>query len=168
MIIHGESFLGTSGAAGNLIWENTGLKMGRRGRGTVMTTSKNPRRRTVGPVKLRGAAVLVAVLLLGLSSAVAQEYRGTAEQQSACMSDVFRLCSSEIPDVGRIVACLKREKPRLSDGCRSVFGGASTRYAAHHRGKRHQRLGSEPRQSGQYSRYGYQTYQGYQQYQSWY
>src|SRR5437588_8536857 len=122
----------------------------------------------VAATKLCGAIALLAVTLLGASSASAQEYRGTAEQQSACMSDVFRLCSSEIPDVGRIVACLKREKPRLSDGCRSVFGGASTRYAANHRGKRHQRLGSEQRQSGQYSRYGYQTYQGYQQYQNGY
>ena len=87
----------------------------------------------VGAMKLRGAIVLLAVALLGASSASAQEYRGTSDQQSACMSDVFRLCSGEIPDVGRIVACLKRERPRLSDGCRSVFGGASTRVAANHR-----------------------------------
>src|ERR1700732_35902 len=128
----------------------------------------------VAPAKLRGAIVLVAVSLLGASSASAQEYRGTAEQQSACMSDVFRLCSGEIPDVGRIVACLKREKPRLSDGCRSVFGGASTRMAANHRARRHNRVGAEQNQSGRYSQYGYQNnqnyynYQGYQGYQSWY
>ena len=116
----------------------------------------------VGRAKLRGAIALVAVSLLGAGSASAQDYRGTAEQQSACMSDVFRLCSGESPDVTRIVACLKRERPRLSDGCRSVFGGASTRVAANHRARHRRHLGSEQYQSGYYSRYGYQNYQGYQ------
>src|SRR5436309_10767348 len=95
----------------------------------------------IGTAKLRGAVVLLGVSLLGASSASAQDYRGTADQQSACMSDVFRLCSSDIPDVSRIVACLKRERPRLSDGCRSAFGGASTRVASH-RARRHQRFSS--------------------------
>ena len=116
----------------------------------------------VGRAKLRGAIALVAVSLLGAGSASAQDYRGTAEQQSACMSDVFRLCSGEIPDVTRIVACLKRERPRLSDGCRSVFGGVSTRVAANHRARHRRHLGSEQYRSGYYSRYGYQNYQGYQ------
>jgi len=116
----------------------------------------------VGPAKFRGAIVLVAVSLLGASSASAQDYRGTSDQQSACMSDVFRLCSGEIPDAGRIVACLKRERPRLSDGCRAVFGGASTRVAANHRARHHRQLGPEQYQSGHYSQYGYQNYQGYQ------
>ena len=119
----------------------------------------------VGAMKLRGAIVLLAVALLGASSASAQEYRGTSDQQSACMSDVFRLCSGEIPDVTRIVACLKRERPRLSDGCRAVFGGASTRVAANHRARRHRQLSSEQYQSNQYSRYGYQNYQNYQGYE---
>lgn len=121
----------------------------------------------VGLAKFRGAIVLVAVSLLGASSASAQDYRGTSDQQSACMSDVFRLCSGEIPDVGRIVACLKRERPRLSDGCRAVFGGASTRVAANHRARHHRHLGPEQYQSDHYSRYGYQDYQGYQGYQGY-
>jgi len=113
--------------------------------------------------KLQGAIVLVAAALLGASNGSAQEYRGTADQQQACMGDVFRLCSSEIPDVGRIVACLKHERPRLSDGCRAVFGGASTRVASR-RSRHHPRVGSEY-DSNRYSHYGYQ---GYQHYQSWY
>jgi hypothetical protein len=69
------------------------------------------------------AAVLV-FLLTGMGGALAQEsgeYRGTASQQAACTPDVFRLCSAEIPWVERIVACLKRERPRLSEGCHAVF-----------------------------------------------
>jgi hypothetical protein len=55
------------------------------------------------------------------NTAVAQEYRGTWEQQRACTSDVWRLCGAQIPDVDRIVACLRRNTPQLSDRCRAVF-----------------------------------------------
>ncbi|PWE76606.1 hypothetical protein XF30_07265 [Bradyrhizobium sp. SUTN9-2] len=55
------------------------------------------------------------------SAASAQEYRGTMEQQMACTPDVWRLCSDQIPDVNRIVACLQQNTPQLSSGCRAVF-----------------------------------------------
>jgi hypothetical protein len=42
-------------------------------------------------------------------------------QQDACRPDVFRLCSSSIPDVGEIVACLRGNEPRLSETCRQVM-----------------------------------------------
>ncbi|XIA66586.1 hypothetical protein ACFIOY_11835 [Bradyrhizobium sp. TZ2] len=50
-----------------------------------------------------------------------QEYRGTWEQQMACTPDVWRLCSDQIPDVSRIVACLRQNTPQLSNNCRAVF-----------------------------------------------
>ena len=50
----------------------------------------------------------------------AGEYCGTWEQQMACTPDVWRLCSGQIPDVDRIVACLRQNTPQLSDGCRGV------------------------------------------------
>jgi hypothetical protein len=69
--------------------------------------------------------VLTLVLPLGsavmLSAARAEEYRGTWEQQMACTGDVWRLCSDQIPDVNRIVACLQQNTPNLSSGCRAVF-----------------------------------------------
>lgn len=43
------------------------------------------------------------------SSAFSQEYRGTWEQQRACTPDVWRICGAQIPDVERIVACLRRK-----------------------------------------------------------
>ena len=55
------------------------------------------------------------------SAASAEEYRGTWEQQMACTPDVWRLCSSQIPDENRIVACLQQNIPQLSSGCRAVF-----------------------------------------------
>lgn len=55
------------------------------------------------------------------STAFSQEYRGTWEQQRACTPDVWRFCGAQVPDPGRIVACLRRNASQLSDECRAVF-----------------------------------------------
>jgi hypothetical protein len=70
--------------------------------------------------------VLSLALSIGCSIAIqnaasAEEYRGTWEQQMACTPDVWRLCSDQIPDVTRIVACLRQNTPQLSNNCRAVF-----------------------------------------------
>jgi hypothetical protein len=44
------------------------------------------------------------------------------DQRRLCTGDVFRLCASEIPNVDRITACMRRQRASLSEGCRSVFG----------------------------------------------
>jgi hypothetical protein len=54
-------------------------------------------------------------------AALAQDYRGTLQQQLACTPDLFRLCGEQIPDTNRIVACLRQNTPQLSDPCRAVF-----------------------------------------------
>ncbi|MEH2500750.1 hypothetical protein V1294_007229 [Bradyrhizobium sp. AZCC 1678] len=56
-----------------------------------------------------------------IAPASSQEYRGTWEQQMACTPDVWRLCGDQIPDVSRIVACLRQNTPQLSSNCRAVF-----------------------------------------------
>ena len=55
------------------------------------------------------------------NAALAQEHRGTLEQQMACTPDVFRLCGAQIPDENRIVACLRQNTVLLSGPCRAVF-----------------------------------------------
>lgn len=47
--------------------------------------------------------------------------QGTAQEQDACRPDVFRLCSSYIPDVNNIVACLRAREPQLSPACHDVM-----------------------------------------------
>ena len=39
----------------------------------------------------------------------------------ACTPDVWRLCSDQIPDAGRITSCLRQNTPSLSGNCRAVF-----------------------------------------------
>ena len=75
-------------------------------------------------MRIKSIVLFFAALAAGAAAspaARAEEYRGTMEQQMACTPDVWRLCSDQIPDVNRIVACLQRNTPQLSDGCRAVF-----------------------------------------------
>ncbi len=67
------------------------------------------------------AVLGLTATLAGVSSAAAQEHRGTMQQQMACTPDVFRLCGAAIPDENRIVACLQANTPQLSAPCRAVF-----------------------------------------------
>src|ERR1700680_3820513 len=70
---------------------------------------------------LLSLAISVFGGVAGQTPVFAQEYRGTWEQQMACTPDVFRLCGEQIPDVNRIVACLRQNTPQLSGPWRSVF-----------------------------------------------
>jgi len=66
-------------------------------------------------------AIPIGCGLAAHNPAAAQDYRGTWEQQMACTPDVWRLCSDQVPDVSRIVACLRQNTPQLSNNCRAVF-----------------------------------------------
>jgi hypothetical protein len=66
-------------------------------------------------------AIAIGGGLAAQNTAAAEEYRGTWEQQMACTPDVWRLCSDQIPDVNRIVGCLRQNTPQLSNNCRAVF-----------------------------------------------
>jgi hypothetical protein len=56
-----------------------------------------------------------------------QEYRGTANQRSACRYDVLRYCGAEIPNVARITACLRYNIARISPQCAAVFADEQPR-----------------------------------------
>ena len=66
-------------------------------------------------------AIAIGGAVCAIAPASSQEYRGTWEQQMACTPDVWRLCSDQVPDVNRIVACLRQNTPQLSNNCRAVF-----------------------------------------------
>jgi len=71
------------------------------------------------PRRLRLMALRVAVSLV--LSPVQGYALGTESERAACTSDVFRLCGSEIPDVDRIIACMKAKRASLSAPCKVVF-----------------------------------------------
>ena len=63
--------------------------------------------------------LLAGVLSVSIGPAAGQSY--TPEQEQACTGDAFRLCSSDIPDIGRVTACMVRNKSQLSPPCRAQF-----------------------------------------------
>jgi hypothetical protein len=67
--------------------------------------------------------VAITLPIMGQNGALAQD-QGTPEQQAACQPDVMRLCGNFIPDVERIVPCLKYNEPNLSPACHAVFFGS--------------------------------------------
>ena len=77
-----------------------------------------------------GCAILIGTGLVVQNPAFSEEVRGTFEQQMACTPDVWRLCGDQIPDVGRIVACLRQNTPQLSNGCRAVFESSAEQQQA--------------------------------------
>jgi len=66
-----------------------------------------------------GLILALAASLSALSSR--QSFAFSAEAQQMCTSDAFRLCSSEIPNIPKITACMVKHRSELSSGCRSVM-----------------------------------------------
>lgn len=62
-----------------------------------------------------------AILIAGSRASFA--HSGTADEQSACTSDVLSLCFWDIPSEDKIVACLNKNISRLSPECRKVIAG---------------------------------------------
>ncbi len=64
-------------------------------------------------------ALTIAASLGALTST--QSFAYSSEAQSQCTGDAFRLCSSEIPNIPKITACMFKHRSELSAGCRSVM-----------------------------------------------
>ena len=45
----------------------------------------------------------------------------SSEAREMCTGDAFRLCSSEIPNIPKITACMIKHRADLSQGCRAVM-----------------------------------------------
>ncbi|GLR93670.1 MULTISPECIES: hypothetical protein [Bradyrhizobium] len=74
------------------------------------------------PVYVRAAlaaASLIALLVLFLSQASAQDARSEAKQ--ACKADYSRLCAGTMPGGGRIRKCLGDNYASLSAACKQAF-----------------------------------------------
>lgn len=68
---------------------------------------------------MRFGWMLATALSVSLWSGTAGAH--TPEQEQACTGDAFRLCGPDIPDIGRVTACMVRNKSQLSPACRAHF-----------------------------------------------
>ena len=79
-----------------------------------------------------GLVLAFAISLSALSPT--QSFAFSAEAQRMCSGDAFRLCSSEIPNIPKITACMVKHRSELSAGCRTVmdktFAEQSSKVAA--------------------------------------
>jgi len=70
-------------------------------------------------IRQAGLMLAFAVSVSALSST--SSFAFSAEAQQMCTGDAFRLCSSEIPNIPRITACMVKQRANLSAGCRVVL-----------------------------------------------
>jgi hypothetical protein len=81
-------------------------------------------------------------LLLLLAGAFAYRVDGAAAQGSdaarqACTPDAMRLCSDVIPDVPKVVACMRAKRALLSQACRVAMAGVGGGGHASHEARHH-------------------------------
>jgi hypothetical protein len=81
--------------------------------GTVMTNLR------------RGLFAALALALVGLPNAAFAEFKPSAELRSACMSDVFRLCSAHLLNMDSVQACLLQRKAEASPKCQAAYEAES-------------------------------------------
>ena len=71
--------------------------------------------------KLRQAGLMLAFALTVSAVSSTSSFAFSEEARQMCTGDAFKLCSSEIPNIPAITACMFKHKAELSPGCRSVM-----------------------------------------------
>jgi len=66
-------------------------------------------------------ASLLAVATTAIALQTSPGLAFSSEAQQMCTGDAFRLCSSEIPNIPKITACMIKHRSDLSAGCRAVM-----------------------------------------------
>ncbi|CAB3760904.1 hypothetical protein LMG29739_03491 [Paraburkholderia solisilvae] len=72
------------------------------------------------------AVLLAFIAMESVAFAASQD-----EEDKACRSDAFRLCSSEIPNKDKIEACMKQHYDQLSPPCKKMFQSSSSDNGTH-------------------------------------
>ena len=70
---------------------------------------------------VRNVSVVLAVAASLFAVTSTASYAFSEEARSQCTGDAFRLCSSEIPNIPKITACMVKNRGNLSSGCRAVM-----------------------------------------------
>jgi hypothetical protein len=63
----------------------------------------------------------LVALAVGMTFSSAQAFEVSAAEERACEPDAFRLCSSAIPDVDRVAACMEANETSLAPQCKALF-----------------------------------------------
>ncbi|GLR91482.1 hypothetical protein [Bradyrhizobium iriomotense] len=81
--------------------------------------------------KIRDASLALGFAAFVSILSATTSFAYTAEAQQMCSGDAFRLCSSEIPNIPKITACMYKHRADLSPGCRAVMDKDLAKGATH-------------------------------------
>jgi hypothetical protein len=87
---------------------------------TKSSDSKSLIRTSLGS-RIRDAGLALGFAAIVSIAATTSSFAFSAEAQQMCTGDAFRLCSSEIPNIPKITACMMKHRSDLSAGCRAVM-----------------------------------------------
>jgi hypothetical protein len=68
-----------------------------------------------------GIVGAICFVLLAAPSTAFAEFKPSAALRSACMADVFKLCSASLPSMDSVHACLKAKKLQASAKCQAQY-----------------------------------------------
>ena len=71
--------------------------------------------------KIRDTSLALGFAAIVSIVSTTSSFAFSAEAQQMCTGDAFRLCSSEIPNIPAITACMIKHRAQLSQGCRTVM-----------------------------------------------
>jgi hypothetical protein len=85
--------------------------------------SKKQTGRGTAPAMRFGMAIMSGLFFAVSSAALADDTRGTRDEQAACRGDTRRFCRAIDPDSGThgILTCLKQNRTKLSRACRGLL-----------------------------------------------
>ena len=72
-----------------------------------------------------GIIAAVGLVLVAWPTVGFAEFKPSAELRSACMSDVFKLCSGHLGSMDGIFACLQEKKSQASAKCQAQYDAES-------------------------------------------
>jgi hypothetical protein len=70
---------------------------------------------------VRKVSLVLALTVSFAAVSSTSSFAFSSEAQQMCTGDAFRLCSSEIPNIPKITACMIKHRSDLSAGCRGVM-----------------------------------------------
>src|SRR5256885_6547747 len=70
---------------------------------------------------VRKVSLVLALTTSFAAVSTGSSFAFSSEAQQQCTGDAFRLCSSEIPNIPKITACMMKHRSDLSAGCRAVM-----------------------------------------------
>jgi Cysteine rich repeat len=70
---------------------------------------------------MRQLILAATVSLLATSASLAEDSKGTPDEQQACSRDAQRLCRKQLGDDNAVQQCLQENRAKLSKSCQKVF-----------------------------------------------